>query len=218
MPSRAAAAADVSTAAGAVVTISLGRPVLPPLATAFSSGDMLGVKRRTGSSAGTDSSTGQSPASASGTPTTSDGRATSRRATRSAAGSRLEMGCGTAPTAHAANMLTTKSVELGRPIETLEPLVTPRLSNNPARRSTLPRNSARVSVTGPQVRDDRFGARSAPSRRADKKVVPATSQTIHQVQSRRPEPPPARWLPRGQREAMSEALWPQSVRPAKYAE
>src|SRR5579863_3497873 len=98
MPSRAAAAADASTAAGAVVTISLGRPVLPPLATAFSSGDMLGVKRPAGSSAGTDSSAGQPPASGSGTPTTSDGRATSRRAARSAAGSRLEMGCGTAPT------------------------------------------------------------------------------------------------------------------------
>lgn len=41
-------------------------------------------------------------------------------AERSGAGSRWETGCGTAPTAQAANMLSTNPIELGRLIVTVE--------------------------------------------------------------------------------------------------
>ena len=48
-------------------------------------------------------------------------------AERSGGGSRWETGCGTAPTAQAANMLSTNPIELGRPIVTVEPSATPRV-------------------------------------------------------------------------------------------
>ena len=48
-------------------------------------------------------------------------------AARSSGGSRSEIGCGTAPRAQAANMLSTNPIELGSPIVTVEPSVTPRL-------------------------------------------------------------------------------------------
>ena len=70
-------------------------------------------------------------------------------AARSSAGSRLEIGLGTAPTAQVANMLNTNPIEFGSPIVTVEPSVTPRLANSAASPSTRWTNSARVSVSSP---------------------------------------------------------------------
>src|SRR5262249_40075421 len=69
-----------STRAGEVVSISFGRPVLPPLVTTFHAGDTPGVNDPGGSSSGTDSSAGRPPASDGGTPTTRDGLARSTMA------------------------------------------------------------------------------------------------------------------------------------------
>ena len=65
-------------------------------------------------------------ASAGSTPTTSEGAASSTMARRSAAGRREEMGCGVAPSFHAAIAASTKPIPLGRPIVTSESGVTPR--------------------------------------------------------------------------------------------
>ena len=82
-------------------------------------------------------------------------------AARSSGGSRWEIGCGTAPRAHAANKLSTSPIELGRPMVTVEPSVTPRAANSPARRSTRSTNSARVNVTSSHVSAGRSGSASA---------------------------------------------------------
>ena len=120
-----AAAATCSATAGSAAAISLGRPVLPPLVMRFHSGAMPGVNEAAGRSRGTDSRTGRPPLSSGGTPTTRVGSASSTMAARSSGGSRSEIGCGTAPTAQAANMASTKPIELGRPIVTAEPCLTP---------------------------------------------------------------------------------------------
>ena len=96
-------------------------------------------------------------------------------AERSSGGSRSEIGCGTAPSAHAANMLSTSPTELGRPMVTVEPSTTPRSANSAARRSTRSTNSARVNVTSPHVSAGRSGSASASRPRTEKKVVPSTS-------------------------------------------
>ena len=82
-------------APGAVASISIGRPVLPPLVTSFHDGDTPGVNEPTGSRWGTDSRVGHAPACDCGIPTTSDGLARSMMAARSGGGSRWETGCGT---------------------------------------------------------------------------------------------------------------------------
>ena len=135
--------------------------MLPPLAMSFHSGDTPGVNEPAGSWRGTDSRTGRPPASDGGAPTTSEGFARSTMAVRSTGGSRSEIGCGTAPTAHAANMLVTKPIEFGSPIVTVEPSVTPRSANSAASRSTRQANSARVSVSSPYVSAGRPGSASA---------------------------------------------------------
>ena len=61
-------------------------------------------------------------------------------AERSRGGSRSEIGCGMAPSAQAANMLSTSPIELGRPMVTIEPSTTPRAANSAARRSTRATN------------------------------------------------------------------------------
>ena len=138
-----------SNTAGWLAAISFGRPVLPPLVISFQSGATPGVNSPEGSSAGTSSRTGREPLSADGTPTTRAGPARSMMAARSSAGSRWEMGFGTAPTAQAANMLSTNPIEFGSPIVTVEPSVTPRPANSAASPSTRWTNSARVSVSSP---------------------------------------------------------------------
>ena len=97
-----------------------GRPVLQPLVTSFHTGDTPGVNEPAGSCWGTDSRAGHAPASGCGIPTTSDELARSMMAVRSGGGSRWETGCGTAPTAQAANMLSTNPIELGRPMVTVD--------------------------------------------------------------------------------------------------
>ena len=143
---RAPAGPTSSDNAGWVAPISFGRPVLPPLVMSFHSGETPRVNGPAGRSRGTDSRTGRVCPSDGGAPTTSAGSARSTMASRSRAGRRSEIGCGTAPTAHAANMLSTNPIEFGSPIVTVEPSVTPRLANSAARRSTRSVNSARVSV------------------------------------------------------------------------
>ena len=135
-------------------------------------GDTPGVNEPAGSRRGTDSRAGHAPASGCGIPTTSDGLARSMMAERSGGGSRWETGCGTAPTAQAANMLSTNPIELGRPMVTVEPSATPRAANSAARRSTRSTNPARVNVTSPQVSAGRSGSVSASCRRTGKKVFP----------------------------------------------
>jgi hypothetical protein len=82
-------------------------------------------------------------------------------AERSNGGSWSEIGCGTAPTAHVANRLSTSPIELGRPMVTVEPCTTPRPANSAARPSTRSTNSARVNVTSPHVSAGRSGSASA---------------------------------------------------------
>ncbi len=94
-------------------------------------------------------------------------------AARSGAGSRWETGCGTAPTAQAANKLSTNPIELGRPIVTVEPSATPRAANSAASRSTRSTKQARFNVTSPHVSAGWSGSTSASSRRTDKKVFPS---------------------------------------------
>ena len=137
---RAPSPPTFSTRAGDVAAISFGRPVLPPLVTTFHTGDTPGVNEPAGSCSGTDSIVGQAPASDGGTPTTSAGRARSTMAERSKGGSRSEIGCGMAPSAQAANKLSTSPIELGRPMVTIEPSTTPRAANSAARRSTRATN------------------------------------------------------------------------------
>ena len=197
MRTRAPSPPTFSNRAGAVAAISFGRPVLPPLVTIFHSGDTPGVNEPAGSCEGTDSMVGRAPASACGIPTTRDGFARSTMAERSRGGSRSEIGCGTAPTAQAADMLSTSPMELGRPMVTVEPAATPRLANSAARRSTRCTNPARVSVTSPHVSAGRSGSASASWRRTEKKVVPSTfteptpqrrRQRGHQWSAQRPRP------------------------------
>jgi hypothetical protein len=95
-------------------------------------------------------------------------------ASRSSAGSRSEIGCGTAPRAHAANMLSTNPIEFGSPIVTVEPSVTPRLANSTASRSTRPVKSARVSVWSLYVSAGRSGSAAVSWRRTERNVVPCT--------------------------------------------
>src|SRR5690349_1303496 len=166
-----------SNRAGWLAAISFGRPVLPPLVISFQSGATPGVNSPAGSCAGTSSRTGREPLSAAGTPTIRAGSERSAMAARSSAGRRLEIGFGTAPTAHAANMLSTNPIEFGSPIVTVEPSVTPRSANSAARRSTRPVNSARFSVWSLQVSAGRSGSAAASWRRTERNVVTCTYRT-----------------------------------------
>jgi len=98
-------------------------------------------------------------------------------AARSSGGSRSEIGCGTAPTAHAANMLSRNPIEFGSPIVTVEPSATPRSANSAASRSTRSRNSARLSVSSRNVTDGRPGSAAASRCSTERKVVPCTYRT-----------------------------------------
>ncbi len=144
---RAPAVPTFSNTAGWLAAISFGRPVLPPLVMSFQSGATPGVNSPRGRCPGTASRAGREPLSAGGTPTTRAGQARSRMAARSSGGSRSEIGFGTAPRAHVANMASTKPTEFGRPIVTVEPWVTPRPANSAASPSTRWTSSARVSVS-----------------------------------------------------------------------
>src|SRR5262245_23807276 len=101
--------------------MSLGRPVLPPEVGALNDAEIAGGSASDDTEAagtkpaGTDARPGVSLGS---TPTTSEGSARSMIAARSAAGSRDEIGCGVAPSFHAATTASQNSMPLGRPIVT----------------------------------------------------------------------------------------------------
>ena len=167
--------------AGWVATISLGRPVLPPLVVALNSGPRTGSGARpplgvaaTARSSSADS-VGRPPASSGPTPMASEGSARSRIARRSMAGSRSEIGWGVAPTHQAASIASTNSVELGSPMVTIDPGVTPRAANRAASRPTRSTTSARENVTSPQLSDGRRGSSAASSRSRAPNAVSARS-------------------------------------------
>ena len=98
-------------------------------------------------------------------------------AARSSGGSRSEIGCGTAPTAHAANMLSRNPIEFGSPIVTVEPSVTPRLGEQCGE----PLDPVEEFGPGQRlvpVRQRRpAGSAAASWRSTERKVVPCTYRT-----------------------------------------
>ena len=92
-------------------------------------------------------------------------------ASRSPGGRRREIGCGVAPSSHAASAASTNSIPFGSTSVTHDPSPTPRSANTAATRSTAATNSARVSVTSPTVSDGRSGAATASRRMASKNGV-----------------------------------------------
>ena len=108
--------------------MSFGRPVLPPDVGALNDAAIDG-----GSGSDDSDASGSKPAGTVGrpgasdgsTPTTSEGFARSMIARRSAAGSRDEIGCGVAPSFHAAIAASKNSMPFGSPMVTNESGVTP---------------------------------------------------------------------------------------------
>jgi hypothetical protein len=99
-------------------------------------------------------------------------------ASRSTAGSRGEIGCGVAPSSHAASADWTNSIPFGIAIVTHDPSPTPRSVNTTATRSTEATSSPRVSVVSPTVSDGRSGDAAACRRTASKNGVVGMSGNI----------------------------------------
>jgi hypothetical protein len=109
--------------------MSFGRPVLPPDVGALNDVATAGGSGSAGSDASGSKpagSVGRPDASEGSTPTTSEGLARSTMARRSAPGSREEIGCGVAPSFHAAIAASKKAIPFGSPMVTSESGVTPR--------------------------------------------------------------------------------------------
>src|SRR5262245_61234951 len=108
--------------------MSFGRPVLPPDVgalndVAIAGGNGAEDTDRFGSKP--PGSVGRPRASAGSTPTTSEGLASSTIARRSADGNREEIGCGVAPSFHAATADSKNPIPFGSPMVTRESGVTP---------------------------------------------------------------------------------------------
>ena len=165
-----------SMVAGVPATMSFGRPVLPPEVGAFHA-----VAIRSGSashdSAGSGSKRGGTvdrPATEdSGTPTTSAASASSTMASRSAAGSRHEIGWGVAPSFQTAITASRNSAVFGSPMVTKRSGVTPSAAYARASRFVRRSSSPRVTVRSASVMAGRSGSRSAQSRSACGKEISA---------------------------------------------
>lgn len=115
--------------AGAVATITFGRPVLPPDAIAFHAGEITPRSRTVpgcGSGRCPDARCGRPPSTDLSPPTTTDGSISSTSATSSAAASRSLSGTGTAPAFQTPTSTDTNSKPLGRTRQTKSPARTPR--------------------------------------------------------------------------------------------
>jgi hypothetical protein len=97
------------------------------------------------------------------TPTTTAESANSTNASSSRRGNRLLNGCGIAPSIQAATVATNHSTEFGNATLTIDPTPTPPSARSRASASARCCNSARVTVSAPQVIAARSGSASAKS-------------------------------------------------------
>ena len=153
-----------SSTAIAWSTMTLGRPVLPPLAIALTCFEIRsgnGADESAGSYKACSSTTAAPAARAAAPPTITFGSSSARMACSSSGGSRCDTGAGVAPSAQQANATSSIAGLFGSAIATKSPSVTPTRCSARALRFTRAASSARVSVTSSQDRAGRSGSRAA---------------------------------------------------------
>ncbi len=170
----------VVEAAGVVVMISFGTPVLPPDVAAFHDGltttgtppsPVGGLRQSSAGDAARRPDGRRDPS-----PTTRAASVRSTIACRSTRGRRCDTGSGVAPAFRVASATSMNSTEFGRASVTIRPSPTPAATSRRASRSVRSSSTSNVSVRSPTVRAGASG-RSA-TRRRDASTI-GISATAH---------------------------------------